>query len=253
MPPLMSYSDRFQNAAAVESYEGREYGPGSYAATVWQGQLPVLERTLKAYRAAHGGPVRLLDFACGTGRVLAGLAPWVDAADGVDISEAMVAVARGKCPGARLAVGDILTRPDLLQKEYEVISCFRFLLNAEPALRGRVLRRLREVLRSPDGMLLVNVHGNARSLRHPALVWRRRRERSRPTGEMLNEMTAGEARKLLADNGFEVVNQQGYGMLPPSLHRTWLRPLVVAADRSLAGTHWWNRWSIDMLFICRPN
>jgi len=253
MPPIINYADRFQNPAAVASYEGREYGAGGYAATVWQGQLPVLERTVQAYRAAQGGPVRLLDFACGTGRVLAGLAPWVDEADGVDISEPMVAVARGKCPRARLVVGDILTQPELLQPQYEIISCFRFLLNAEPALRGRVLRRLREVLRSPGGLLLVNVHGNAQSLRHPALAWRRWREQSRPTGEMLNEMTAGEVRKLLAGSGFEVVNQHGYGMLPPSLHRTWVRPLAVAADRSLAGVHWWNRWSIDMLFICRPS
>ena len=181
MPPVMSYADQFQHPAAVESYEGREYGPGSYAATVWQAQLPVLERTLQEYRAAHGGPVRLR-FRLRHGAGAGGAAPWVDAADGVDVSEAMVAVARGKCPGARLAVGDILTRPDLLQKEYEVISCFRFLLNAEPELRGRVLRRLREVLRAPRGMLLVNIHGNAHSLRHPGLVWRRWRERSRPTG-----------------------------------------------------------------------
>ena len=77
-----------------------------------------------------------------------------------------------------LLVGDILARPELLQNNYDLISCFRFLLNVEPEMRSRVLQRLREALRAPDGRLLVNIHGNSRSLRHPAIVWRRWRTSS---------------------------------------------------------------------------
>ena len=252
MPTPAPYSNRFQDEAAVAAYEGGEYGPGSYAAQVWQWQRPVVEQTLKDFRAAHPGPVRLLDFACGTGRVLSWVEGLVDSADGVDISENMVAAARGKCRRARLRVGDILAQPELLADGYDVITCFRFLLNAEPELRRRVLGRLRQSLRTPGGLLLVNVHGNAHSLRHPAIVWRRRRERRRPTGEMLNELSRMEAVQLLAKAGFQVVNERGFGILPPTLHRTPLRGLARAIDRSLSGAHWWNRWSIDMLFICRP-
>jgi len=170
---MTDYTNRFQNQAAVDTYEGVEYGPGSYAASVWQWQRTVVEQTLRDFRAAQSGPVRLLDFACGTGRVLSCLEPLVDAAEGIDISENMVAAARGKCRRARLLVGDIRSQPELLQAEYDVISCFRFLLNAEPDLRRQVLGRLRRVLRTPGGRLLVNVHGNTHSLRHPAIVWRR--------------------------------------------------------------------------------
>jgi len=249
---MENYSNRFQDAAAVAAYEGGEYGPGSYAAQVWQWQRPVVEQAVKDFRSGHSGPVRLLDFACGTGRVLACLEPLVDTAEGVDISENMVAVARGKCRRARLQVGDILTQPELLQTEYDLISSFRFLLNAEPDLRHRVLKRLRQVLRMPDGRLLVNVHGNAHSLRHPAVVWRRWRERTRPTGEMLNELSRPAALSLLAESGFQVVRQHGFGILPPTLYRTPLRGPAGAVDRTLSGEHWWNNWSIDMLFICRP-
>ena len=84
----------------------------------------------------------------------------------------MVAVARARCRKAQLQVGDILTQPELLQKRYDVITAFRFLLNVEDDVRRRVLRRLREVIREPEGLLLVNVHGNSHSLRHPAIVWR---------------------------------------------------------------------------------
>jgi len=248
----ISYADRFRQKDAVEFYESQEYGSGSYSTAIWQLQRPMIEQILKDFRRERKEPIRLLDFACGTGRVLASLEPLVDSAEGIDVSENMVAVARTKCVKARLLVGDILAGPDLLQKNYDVISCFRFLVNVEPELRGPVLHRLREVLRAPDGRLLVNVHGNSRSLRHPAIVWRRRRERAEKSGAMLNEMSPVETRDLLRDCGFQVVRQFGFGMLPPTLYRTPLRKAVAAVDRSLAGDHWWNDWSIDMLFVCRP-
>jgi SAM-dependent methyltransferase len=249
----VSYSNRFQKPDAVEFYDAQEYGAGSYSSRVWQWQRPVVEQVLRDFRRTRPGPVRLLDFACGTGRVLAALEPLADSAVGVDISENMAAVARTKCRSAQLLVGDILTQPALLpDHKFDVISCFRFLLNAEPELRLRVLRRLREALCEPDGLLLVNVHGNARSLRHPAIVWRRWRERPAATNSMLNEMTPGEARELLRAAGFQVVRQFGFGLMPPTFYRTPLRGVADAVDRSLAGENWWRNGAIDLLFVCRP-
>lgn len=253
MAITISYSDRFQQQEAVTAYEDREYAAGSYASCVWAWQRPVLERTIQDFRATHPGPVRLLDFACGTGRVLSALEPLVDQADGVDISASMVAVAQRKCAKSRLLVGDILAQPELLSGRYDIISCFRFLLNVEPELRRRVLVKLRRLLREPDGRLLVNVHGNARSLRHPAIVWRRRREKTAPSDDMLNEMSPAESKALLAECGFTIVRQFGFGVLPPTLYRTPVRGLARTLDQSLTGDHAWNDWSIDMLFLCRPN
>ena len=247
------YADRFQQKDAVAFYDAAEYGAESYSARIWQWQRPVLENLVKDFCAAQAGPVRLLDFACGTGRVLSALEPFVTAADGVDISENMVAVARGKCTKARLHVGDVLTEPDLLQPGYDLVSCFRFVLNAEPELRGKILRRLRQVLRAPGGRLLVNLHGNSRSLRHPAIVWRRGRERGRqPSETMLNEMSLKSLKTLLAESGFAIVRQFGCGMLPPTLYRTPLRRAAFAVDRALAGEHFWSHSSVDILLLCRP-
>ena len=247
-----NYADRFQQKDEVSFYDATEYGVESYSSYIWRMQRPVVERVVKDFRATHPGPVRLLDFACGTGRVLSALEPLVDVAEGVDISENMVAVARGKCTKARLLVGDILARPELLQASYDLISCFRFVLNAESGLRERVLWRLRQVLRSPDGLLLVNMHGNSRSLRHPAIVWRRWRERGGRTDVMLNELSPAGARRLLAESGFEIVRQFGFGLLPPTLYRTPLRRVAAALDRSLAGERFWSDCAIDILYVCRP-
>ncbi len=250
--PAINYSDRFQEPTAVSDYEAKEYGAGSYSSFIWDLQRPVVEKIVKDFRRQRSGPIRLLDFACGTGRVISTLEPLVDTAEGVDISENMVAVARSKCLKAKLKVGDVLLQPELLQPEYDIITSFRFLLNVEPELRAKVLRRLRGVLRSPDGLLVVNVHGNSRSLRHPAILWRRWRERSQKTGAMLNEMSPAETKQLLQENGFQIVRQFGFGMLPPTFYRTPLKRAAAAADSALAGENSWKNLSIDMLFLCRP-
>jgi SAM-dependent methyltransferase len=249
--PSGNYSARFQEKSAAAEYDAKEYGAGSYSSCIWDMQRPVLEKIVADFRRTQPGPVRLLDFACGTGRVVASLEPLVDTAEGVDISENMVEVARGKCPQVKLQAGDILSQPEMLQPQYDVITCFRFLLNVEPELRGRVLKRLREVLR-PDGLLLVNVHGNSHSLRHPAILWRRWRERTQKTNAMLNEMSPAETEKLLRASGFQVVRRFGFGMLPPTIYRTPLRKLAVAVDESVAGESWLKAWAIDTLFVCRP-
>lgn len=248
-----SYSRRFQDPAAVEDYEAREYRADSYASLVWQWQRPILERLIGEFRRTRPGPVRLLDFACGTGRVLAWAESLVETAEGVDVSESMVARARTKCRRAQLRVGDILCQPELLGNSYELITAFRFLLNAEPALRRRVLGKLREVVREPDGLLVINVHGNSRSLRHPALVWRRWCEASQPTGALLNELSPAETQALLEAAGFRIVRQYGFGLLPPALYRTPLRRLAASVDRWCAGDNGWRNRSIDLVFVCRPN
>ena len=248
----INYSERFQDSTAVADYESKEYGAGSYSSRIWEMQRPVVEKIITDFRGGQKNPVRLLDFACGTGRVIATLEPLVDAAEGIDISPNMVAVARAKCRRANLRVGDILTQPELLQAKFDVITAFRFLLNVEPAVRRGVLKKLREVLRAPDGLLIVNVHGNSRSLRHPAIAWRRRRERSEKTGAMLNELSPAETKQLLADCGFQIVRQFGFGMLPPTLYRTPLRGVAAAVDGALAGENVWKNYSIDLLFVCRP-
>jgi SAM-dependent methyltransferase len=252
MPPTTSYSDRFQAVDDVASYDLKEYGASSYSSCIWELERPQLVKILLQHQAAVRRSLTLLDFACGTGRVLASLEPNVVSADGIDISPEMVAVARTKCTKARLQVGDILTQPELLQQNYDVITAFRFLLNVEPEIRRRVLRRLREVIRAPQGLLVVNVHGNSRSLRHPAILWRRWRERTHPTNAMVNEMSPGETRALLRECGFQVVGQYGFGMLPPTLYRTPLRRFGFAVDQAFAGARWCNDWAIDILFVCRP-
>lgn len=147
VPATLDYTNRFQAQEDVSSYELKEYGAGSYSSFIWDLQRPAIERIVRNFGKNRTEPVRLLDFACGTGRVLSVLAPLVTSAVGVDISAQMAAVARTKCRSARIEVGDILAQPDLLGGEtFDIISCFRFVLNAEPELRRNVLRRFAAIV-----------------------------------------------------------------------------------------------------------
>jgi hypothetical protein len=116
IPPSTGYAKRFQDKDDVESYDLKEYGAGSYSTRIWELQRPLLVEILERHQSEARRPLSLLDFACGTGRVLACLESLVNQADGIDISPEMAAVARTKCARSRLQVGDILTQPELLQK-----------------------------------------------------------------------------------------------------------------------------------------
>ena len=92
-----NYAQRFQDRNDVESYERVEYAANSYSTRMWQLQQPILKQILSACRNGRKTPTQLLDFACGTGRVLSFIESLVDQSEGVDISPEMVAVARQRC------------------------------------------------------------------------------------------------------------------------------------------------------------
>ena len=256
MTSPIAYADRFQAQDAVDSYESSEYGQHSYSTFIWNLQQPVLTQLLSDLKLERAAPMRLLDFACGTGRILASVEALVDEAEGIDISERMVKIAREKCPRASLSVGDVARQPDLLHGPYDVITCFRFVLNVEPDVGRDALRTLRGAISEPDGRLIFTVHGNSRSLRHASIAWKRWRMGKNAAAArddvMLNEMSPAEAWRLVAECGFEVVEQMGFGILPQRLYRTPLRGFAAMVDSFAASRRLWKNHSIELLFVCRP-
>ena len=251
---MRPYRERFSAAAEAESYDAEQYAHSSHSSFLWELQQPVVRALLERQRALRG-ELRLLDFACGTGRILSFVENFAGESDGVDISPAMLERAAQRCARSRLLAGDIVEDQSLAPGPYDVITTFRFLLNAEPGVRRDVLDALRVRL-APDGLLIANVHGNATSLRHISLVYRRWESRRRPAAEadlMLAEMSPRAARELFASAGFEVVEQIGFGILPHLAHRSFLRPLARAVDRQLSALRPLRDVSVDLLFVCRPS
>jgi hypothetical protein len=126
---------------------------------------------------------------------------------GIDISPDKLALAGVRCPGASLLQGDVSAEPDLFSGPADVITAFRFFLNAEPELRSSVLTWMHRVL-SDDGLLVTNFHLNPNSLRARYL---RLRLRSRTRMPMLS---VKDAHDLLNSAGFSVRWIKGYSYLP---------------------------------------
>ena len=109
-----------------------------------------------------GGVPRYLDFACGTGRATATVAPLCKQSVGVDISPSMLEVAKQKLPATSFHLCD-LTQDPMDLGSFDLVTSFRFFGNAQDDLRDKVMRALVQRL-APGGHLIINSHRNPRAL-----------------------------------------------------------------------------------------
>jgi SAM-dependent methyltransferase len=233
----------FSSPDVAATYDRERYGPGAYYSFIWDLQRPLLTRTALAVAARTPRP-RYLDFACGSGRVLAALEPLVGPAVGLDVSPAMVALAAAKVAGAELRIGDILSDPDVVDRDYDLITAFRFFLHADPSVRGPVLASLADRLRDPGSRLVFNVQGVSSSLHGLAA--------QRP-GSSETSMSLASVRRMVRDAGLTIESWAGYGVCPACRER--LRPmrrLMRTLDAWAAGSQALRGVSRDVIFVCRP-
>ena len=148
------------------AYEGKgvEYDADyatRYRVYQWEREQAVIKKIIA--RHVPKGPIRCLDFACGTGRILRFLETLIDQPTGVDISEDMLRQAKSKVTTSRLVHGDVTREKLFGDEKFNLITAFRFFLNAEQELRAEALAALTELL-TDDGILIFNNHLNHTSL-----------------------------------------------------------------------------------------
>ena len=149
------YRSSHATTGAVTDYI-RTYEVGYYAALWEKIEKPLLQATLREL----GGPQKkCLDFACGTGRITTVAADHFAEVVGVDVSALMLASAPG-ADNVRLQQIDITQQS--LGDTFDVVTAFRFFLNAEQQLRREALEAIRKHLK-PDGRLVCNIQMNATS------------------------------------------------------------------------------------------
>jgi SAM-dependent methyltransferase len=171
------------------------------------------------------------DFACGTGRIIEFAGDRFPSPTGIDVSPAMLELARCRCPQAVFIQGDVTVDPGLAPGPFDLITAFDFLQDAEPALRSQVLTWMRKSLRA-GGAVVANFQLNPASLRGRYL-------RLRPFNAVRPAMMPiKEARELFEEHGFTVCKVLGYGFLPCRREgRAMLAPSVRrAAETRLAGS-----------------
>ncbi len=124
-------------------YDESRFG-NSYGRYLDAQERPVLRRWLPAVPGA-----RVLDLACGTGRLLA------FASVGVDASAEMLAVARTRADGRELIQASA-TRLPLADGSLDAIFSLHFFMHLSEPVQQQVLRECHRVLR-PGGMLVFDI------------------------------------------------------------------------------------------------
>ncbi len=248
--PRRSYRDRFHSSAEASSYDRNEYSPEGYPSLLWQLEQDVLRGVVEDLRRAKG-EIDYLDFACGTGRVLAFMEPLVDRSTGVEVSEAMLEVAGQKVRHAQLVRADITVDPNAVPGPFDLITAFRFVLNAEPELRRLAFHRLGGLLRDERSMLVFNNHINLWSYKLGTWPKQRLSPSARRGPYRPNFLTDSAIRRLGSELGLAVQRVAGFGFL--SRRALSLVPFdrLLAAERGLARVHPLKRFGVDQIYIAR--
>jgi len=237
-----TYSDSHTTPGKGRQYD-EYYGSDPWARYLWSREQEVLAQALEEFLG--GRSVRALDFACGTGRICSFLESRVASCSGVDVSEAMLGEARAKLQRTTLHKANLIESSPFEPQSFDLITAFRFFVNAEPALRKAAVRALAPLLK-PDGVFIFNDHQNINS---PYMRLTRAYAGFRGYG-VFNVLSVAECRALVAEAGLEVVRVYPVGTLRiPKLELP--EALQRAADRLTGVWPFASRWSTSPILVAR--
>ena len=203
-----SYRDSHKYAEKGAAYEAC-YETQPWPRFLWSREQEAVFRILEKYFANRD--VHLLDFACGTGRITSLLENRVRTSTGVDVSSSMLAIAKKKLKRAEIIEADITSKNVFQGRKFNLITAFRFFLNAEAQLRLAAIKALAALL-AEDGYLVFNNH---RNLGSPWIKWSYMRRRQKNLQGTYNVMTIGEMKELVEDVGLEIVEIYPVGFFHP--------------------------------------
>jgi SAM-dependent methyltransferase len=257
----MTYTSAYAEHYQKRGTSGQSYDrslANRFELAIFQLERVVLLDLFRRLRSSDPG-TRYLDFACGTGRILAIFKDLIRSKVGVDTSPGQLELAREKVSDAELVCGNLVADPDLLGgRQFDLITAFRLLLNLEPENRGPVLRALRDHL-SPTGYLVVDNHMNRYSVlgllalgAHKVL--RVPKKPLVPPGRrgIISTLSEPELRRALTTAGLRVQEVHRIFLLPGHnslllLPTRWLVPL----EAMLSRIPFVNRFSKNQIYVCR--
>lgn len=196
----------------------------------WQLEQEILSRILSkpdTHRMRH------LDFACGTGRIISHLEERFKKSTGIDISHDMLSVARKAIKRSTLICGDVTDVNFDVAQSFDVITSFRFFLNAQSELRTKVLRWLYHHL-NDSGILICNFHLNPTSfLGLYYRIYSAINNSHRP-----NTLSIKEAKKLLSEQCFKISEIYPYGYFFYKRSGVRFPKIMLEVERKMIRLQW---------------
>jgi len=239
----VSYKESHKYQGKGAEYEAY-YQNKAWQRFLWSSEQEILIKILKKY--FRDKDVHLLDFACGTGRITEFLENRVKTSTGVDVSDSMLAVAEKKLKRTEIIKADITAENILKPRKFNLITAFRFVLNAEPELRSSAMRILVKLL-DEDGYLVFNNHQNSGS---PWIRLRHAHYRKKNPEGTFNVMSIEQMKNLAEGAGFQIVEIYPAGFFHPPKIPVWFR-LSHAIDRGAGKFKFTNKLSEDLIAVCQ--
>jgi ubiquinone/menaquinone biosynthesis C-methylase UbiE len=238
----ISYRDSHKYQSKGAEYEAY-YQNKTWQRFLWSREQEILLRILEKY--FKGIDVHLLDFACGTGRIVEFLENRVTTSTGIDVSGSMLAIAREKLKRTELIETDITAENILKPRKFNLITAFRFFLNAEPELRSVAIRAIAELL-DKDGYLVFNNHQNSGS---PWIRLRFSYYRKKSPEGTFNVMSIEQMKNLAEEAGLQIIKIYPVGFFhPPKIPISF--PLNRTIDWAAGKLKFLNHFSESPIAVC---
>jgi SAM-dependent methyltransferase len=244
------YRERFSDHRIAAKYDLVIYSKDSVSDAVWQLESAILEEIVAEMRQRKKR-IEYLDFACGTGRIISFLEDKVDSATGIDVSQFMLNRAANKVKRARFLCRDITLADEAVEGQYDLITCFRFLKNAEADLRQAALRQLAKRLRDADSRVVVNCHGGNPFSFKIVLVpyhWLKALLAGR---EHPKYVTNRRLRKIIRNAGLKIEKEIGYGFISGKLYKLIPSSFALWLEGKFFGVTLVQALGANQIFICR--
>ena len=203
----MSYRESHKDIDKGISYDSF-YRNHLWEKYLWEREQFILGKILKDFY--QDSNIKLLDFACGTGRITSFLEDKVQESIGIDVSHSMLAIAKEKLASTKLIEHDLTQSNIFEDKKFNLITAFRFFLNAENDLRENALKVISSIL-SEDGYFVFNNHGNWSSPSIKLKYLYSKLRRIRPT----NVLSIKEINLLLNEYNLEIITIYPVGFINP--------------------------------------
>jgi SAM-dependent methyltransferase len=247
MTTASDYRESHQAQEKGRSYES-DFEELKYRRYMWSWEQQVLGDILERFFSA-GQRIRYLDFACGTGRITRFLEGRVAISYGVDVSDSMLDVARRTLVKTKLIKADITESDPLAGETFDLITAFRFFLNAQEELREKVMMALAKRL-DRRGSLVLNVHMNHSCVLARLVRTKRRLLRRDPYA--LTTLSTERIGQLADRCGLRIVRTYHRGVVPIVNENTpiplWMiHPLESFASRVPA----MRSWARYVVYVCQ--
>lgn len=229
------YRNSYQNEKNANKYDKR-YNKENIYTYIWENfEKDILTSILKKNKGPY------LDFACGSGRVLRETQDLFPESYGLDISKEMLDLGRYKIH-SKLIQGDV-TREYIKVPKLEVITAFRFFLNAHNSLRHETMFHLSKYLQ-PGGKIILNVHGNIPSIYLLPVAWRKIKNQN------IRSLSKKKVAEFAASGNMKIVGHYGCGFFPIYLKKIIGRNAFNTLDKFLQKTPL-HVFGMHRIYVCK--